>query len=333
MRLRAIAKETIYGIAFAVGAQRFLRMRHGGDLIVLTYHSVGMLEQHPYLDRMPPERFREQLEYLKASYDVVALDEGLIRLAETNGKTCGGRAMVTITADDGYCDNYEHLHPIARGVGVRPTIFLATHYLDSGRLPWPTHVSALLHFATRDKIDIPRTDGIAQPVPIVTRRQRDRAFRALLQYMSQLDHAAREVLLEQLENALAPRDMVTLAPLSWEQVREMRSSGVVFGAHTQFHGWLDRVSSAELDRELTLSKARIEEETGVPCEMLAYPNGNWNADVAKAARRAGYRYAMTQDTGVNREVEQHQFALRRIQVPFDERLGTFACRVGGVALL
>ncbi len=137
-------------------------------------------------------------------------------------------------------------------------------------------------------------------------------------------------MLADISRTLAPENMRLLPPLTWSQVHEMQNAGVLFGSHTCFHAWLDRVSVGELERELGSAKARIEAETRAVCDVIAYPNGNHDAAVRAATARAGYRYALTQERGIN-VTGFHPFAVRRIEVPYNERLGTFICRTAGFA--
>jgi peptidoglycan/xylan/chitin deacetylase (PgdA/CDA1 family) len=69
--------------------------------------------------------------------------------------------------------------------------------------------------------------------------------------------------------------------------------GVEIGCHTTWHTSLVRVSPRERDRELRESKAALEDIVARPVDLLAYPNGHTDADVAAAARRAGFRAAVT----------------------------------------
>jgi peptidoglycan/xylan/chitin deacetylase (PgdA/CDA1 family) len=329
MRLRSVIKEAVYGIVAASGLPPLVGAHRCG-LVVLTYHSVGAAEEHPYLNRMPPDRFRDQVRYLKAHYDVVAILDGLDRLASGNALRYGERPMVAITVDDGYADSYDNVFPIACEEGVPIAIFLATDYLDCGRLPWPTRASALIHFATAKRFAIPSRGSLPSYLPIETPEQRQAANRALRDVLSHLDQPERDAALEDLIQDLAPADMRLLPPLTWAQVREMQGAGVVFGSHTHYHAWLDRISAAEVERELGEAKARIEAETGRSCDVIAYPNGNSDGRVRAATARAGYRYALTQERGIN-TVSLDRLAIRRIEVPYDELLGTFICRTAGFA--
>lgn len=325
MNPRRLLKEITYGLAHAAGLTAIGKYLNPNNLVVLTYHSFGTTAEHPYINRMPITRFQEQLRHLGRHFELVSLEHGLEALQSSAPRT-SERAMAAITVDDGYVDNYEQLYPVIRETGTPITIFLATDYLDSGRLPWPTRVMALLHFSTAEAITDPMT------VSLATKNERRRAGQIMLRHMSRLGGYEREVTLQRLERALRPHNFRTLAPMTWAQVREMQSFGVQFGAHTHLHGWLDQLPTHEVDSELSVSRLRIESETGKPCRLLAYPNGNWTAAVADAAQRTGYDYALTQDAGVNTREELQPLALCRIEVPFNESLGTFACRVSGVAL-
>lgn len=324
MRLRRIAKETVYGLLAVAGAPRRLEQRRGAGLTVLTYHSIGPTGEYPYLNRMPPARFTRQMRYLARHYEVVDCMEGLARL---EARQATG-PMVAVTIDDGYADNFEHAWPALQDAGVPATIFLATDYLDKGRMPWPTQVSALLHHATRQTLELADMDVL----PLRTPKERSAAGHVLRQSLSRLDQPKRDRVLARMAEALAPRDMRTCPPLSWDNVRRMQRDGVRFGAHTRYHAWLDRVGPEEQMRELRYGKKRIETELGVPCDIIAYPNGNHDATVRAAAETAGYRFALTQDRGVNRAGTVEPYALRRVEVPFDEHLNTFICRTAGVAI-
>jgi peptidoglycan/xylan/chitin deacetylase (PgdA/CDA1 family) len=325
MSVRASLKELTYGLSHRAGLAALGRRFARNGLTVLTYHSFGPSLEHPYLSRMPVARFAEQLRYLTRHYEIVSLADGLVAL-QRDAEWSRHRPMAAITIDDGYSDNYEHVLPLVRSQAIPVTIFLATDYLDSGRLPWPTRISAILHYATIAELDAPLR------LPLATVPQRLTAGRTLRHHLSRFGHGERDSMIADIERAVRPAAYAPLLPLSWHQVREMQRVGMRFGAHTHYHGWLDQLAPAEVTTELTLSRQRIEHETGQACTVLAYPNGNWSGSVAAVAARAGYAYALTQDRGINRKPSLTPMSLKRIEVPFNERLGSFACRTAGVAL-
>lgn len=87
-----------------------------------------------------------------------------------------------------------------------------------------------------------------------------------------------------------------LAPLSWEQVREMMSAGCHVGSHTHSHARLSDCAIDEMFTELTQSKLILESRTGNEVSVLAYPFGqphDYDRRVMTAAANAGYSSAFT----------------------------------------
>ncbi len=64
-----------------------------------------------------------------------------------------------------------------------------------------------------------------------------------------------------------------LRPMSWNQMREMRDAGMLFGSHTHTHRNLATLDRAQASDELRVSKEILEEGLGEPITMLAYPYG------------------------------------------------------------
>lgn len=84
-----------------------------------------------------------------------------------------------------------------------------------------------------------------------------------------------------------------LATMTWDQLRALSDRGVEIGSHTVTHAHLTRLSDHEIDRELGVSRERMEDELSRQCRYLAYPYGEDDHRVHAAARRAGYEAAFT----------------------------------------
>lgn len=91
-----------------------------------------------------------------------------------------------------------------------------------------------------------------------------------------------------------PADM-----LSADQIREMAAAGIEFGSHLIEHVSLRRMSPDEQVDQLGRSRRGLEELTGVPVLSIAYPYGDFDADVVERARAAGYRYGVITEPGVD----------------------------------
>jgi peptidoglycan/xylan/chitin deacetylase (PgdA/CDA1 family) len=64
-----------------------------------------------------------------------------------------------------------------------------------------------------------------------------------------------------------------LKTLDWGQIREMRSAGMIFGAHTHTHRNLATLDDTAAVEELRLSKAILEDKLAEPIRLMAYPYG------------------------------------------------------------
>jgi peptidoglycan/xylan/chitin deacetylase (PgdA/CDA1 family) len=90
-----------------------------------------------------------------------------------------------------------------------------------------------------------------------------------------------------------PRPATPPATLSLAQIEQMAAQGITFGSHTMHHRDLTRMSGAECERDLRQSRVVLEDLLGRPVTLLAYPFGQHNAVVRRAARRAGYSHAFS----------------------------------------
>lgn len=79
-----------------------------------------------------------------------------------------------------------------------------------------------------------------------------------------------------------------LQSLRWEELRDLADAGWEIGSHTCSHPHLTQIDDSELRRELIDSKATIEEAIQAPCTSIAYPYGDVDERVERAAAEAGY---------------------------------------------
>jgi peptidoglycan/xylan/chitin deacetylase (PgdA/CDA1 family) len=82
------------------------------------------------------------------------------------------------------------------------------------------------------------------------------------------------------------------------QLREMNASGMSIGSHGLTHTGLAGLPQPELDRELVVSKERIEQVLGTEVATLALPRGLFDDRVIERARHAGYQRVCTSKAGL-----------------------------------
>jgi peptidoglycan/xylan/chitin deacetylase (PgdA/CDA1 family) len=88
-----------------------------------------------------------------------------------------------------------------------------------------------------------------------------------------------------------------LEPLTWTQVREMAGLGFAVGGHTYSHANLTHLNSGQLEFEIRHGRELLQQRTGQPVNVFAYPFGrpgtHYDAEISRRVGEAGYRWAVT----------------------------------------
>jgi peptidoglycan/xylan/chitin deacetylase (PgdA/CDA1 family) len=79
--------------------------------------------------------------------------------------------------------------------------------------------------------------------------------------------------------------------MDWTALRQAAALGVEIGSHTRSHPHLTRLSDEQLRAELAGSREALEANLQRSCRFLAYPYGEMDERVRKAAADAGYEAA------------------------------------------
>lgn len=123
--------------------------------------------------------------------------------------------------------------------------------------------------------------------------------------------------------------------LQWDQVREMRRSGIEFGSHGRRHVRLRELTPAEIREEVVSSKAKIESEIPQRVRFFSYPYGtsiDFDRATENFVRVAGYDAGFSAMFGRNRPGD-NLFSLRRIGIEASDTLFTFKAKLNGALTL
>lgn len=85
--------------------------------------------------------------------------------------------------------------------------------------------------------------------------------------------------------------------LNWDQALLMQQAGMSIESHTVHHFDLATLNSLQLASEMIESRRTIKSMLGADADVVAYPSGEKNALVEKAAQAAGYRMAVGTQPG------------------------------------
>ena len=262
-------------------------------LSILIFHRVLPEPDALQPDVVDARQFDATCQWLKTWFRVLPLDEAARRL---RSGSLPSRAAA-ITFDDGYADNHDVAMPILQRHGLTATFFIATGFLGGGRM-FNDSVTETLRRATGSSLDLSHTVlgdlGLHDLGAVPSRRA---AVHAILKIVRHFPVAQREVFCQQLQQlagvSLLPTDLM----MNTDQVRRMHRAGMSIGAHTISHPMLARLEDAAALAELAGSRAFLEDVTGAPVKLFAYPNGRPNEDYSARTvalvRTAGFDAAVS----------------------------------------
>lgn len=296
--------------------------------LILVYHRIVHTTVDPWALAVDPGRFEQQLDVLRRTRSPMHLEEFIRRLDRGSLP----RDAIAITFDDGYSDNLFNAKPRLVAAEVPATVFLATGYLGyRGEYWWDELARLLLLMPGPDAITCtiggdnryfqlekrePEQEiepWCAWHVP-VTKRQA--AYLAIWQALRPLSNQKRELVMSDLRAKFPgkPTADPLCRPLTHSEVKQLVDGGVItIGAHTQTHPLLTGLDETARERELRDSKDACKSLIGIPIYGLAYPYGDFDAEVQRNAKIAGFAYAVsTIDACVTPKSDR--FALPRIHV-------------------
>lgn len=313
----SLLSKTTLAITHKSGITRFAQKLFPNSLTILNYHRIDWLENNqdmfqPNISATPPA-FEEQMSFVAKWYRVISLEDLTNWLLKN--KLLPPQAAL-ITFDDGYLDNYLYAFPILKKYNFPAVIYLTSGYIASNR-PFYWDLASFCFFHTQaDRVTLPnKTEK-------VWRTQQEKQF-ALKQWIATaklLNEEEKQKWVTALPEALGvsiPQEKFANVMLNWEQIQEMRSANIEFGAHTVNHPILTRVSLNEARQEMIQSKKKIEKELNQPVTSLAYPNGtkaDFNLEIAEIAKQSGFATAFTLLSGPTSlsSVKRSPYTIRRI---------------------
>ncbi len=81
--------------------------------------------------------------------------------------------------------------------------------------------------------------------------------------------------------------------MNWEQLKELKESGMIIGSHGMTHKVLVELDYKELNDEIQISKEIIEKKLGVSVDYFSIPYGHYNRRIIDKVIKAGYKAVFT----------------------------------------
>jgi len=301
-----------------------------GRLSVLIFHRVLPQPDPIFPGEVDAVAFDAICQWMKSWCNVLPLDVAAQRL---QSRSLPERA-VAITFDDGYADNRTVAQPILARHGLQATFFIATDFLDGGRM-WNDTVIESVRLCTQAELDLsslakPDGSGYLGQYTIGSPVQKREAIQAIIGQIKYLPLAQRKTLTEQIAACAGVRPPDDLMMTS-QQVRELRQTGMQIGAHTRTHPILAKLGADAARAEIGESRAFLQDLLGERVGLFAYPNGKPGTDYIPESvdivRELGFDAAVSTTWGAAR-TGTDPFQIPRF-TPWDRSKLRFGSRFAG----
>lgn len=263
-------------------------------LSILIYHRV--LEAPDFMRPSEPDvnTFSWQMKLVADHFNVLSLRDAVEKMRSGN---LPDRALC-ITFDDGYADNATLAQPILERLGLPATVFVATAFLNGGRMWNDTVIEAVRNLV---QADLDLSNFGLEVYSLQTNELKRQTARSILGAIKHLPPNQRQLITDHIASLVSdlPRDLM----LNSGQLQELHSRGIEIGGHTHSHPILAALSIEDAKREISEGKSTLESIIGEPISTFAYPNGQPGSDFFSEHRdflaELGFTVAVTTQAGVS----------------------------------
>jgi peptidoglycan/xylan/chitin deacetylase (PgdA/CDA1 family) len=317
VRLSAPAAALIRTVGDAIAP----RGKGKGRVCVVNYHRV-LRHADPLLESEPDvDTFRWQMRLLKECFNVIPLHEAVMAVASERIAP----RTVCITFDDGYRSVHDLALPVLKEFGLPATVFVTSGYVGENHM-WNDRIIEAVESIPNGELNL-EAFGLGV-YALHNLDERKAAVARLTESSKYLPPAARDQLIDRLEKMVGDKLAHGLM-LDRQMVVNLAREGVEIGAHTITHPILTSLDDAEARREIVVGKQQLEEMTGKPVRLFAYPNGKVGMDFderhARMVKEAGFDAAFTTAVGSITSA-QDKFQLPRSR-PWDTTPFRFGLRL------
>jgi peptidoglycan/xylan/chitin deacetylase (PgdA/CDA1 family) len=303
-------RDSLFKLLFHLGALRLFRV-HEHAVPILCFHRVHPTYD-PFTQPLAPDAFARILKGLAGHLTFVSLLD-VCQSSDLPKNAC------VLTFDDALLDFYLYAFPIVERAGIPVTVFVPTESIEHQRELYNYELAAMLLHAHQNNIHI----AVPEIGPV--------ANASLVDYLRVAGRFAKsphriaemEDLRRQFTTPLSP----LAPPMTWEQLRHLKSAGVDIASHSHAHAWLPSMDEQQIVNDLLTSVQLLKERLEVETHHVAYPMGGMDDKVRHVMNTHQLTGFTTQGNNYQPRADAHE-AIPRFNVS-DRSFEEILFRVGG----
>lgn len=283
-------RENIFKGLYHLGIPRLLRMSKTDTVTVLNLHRVSE-ERDYFYDPIKPETFYKLVDYCCKYYAVTSFEN--IGQPTTKPK-------LILSFDDGYYDFIDIALPYLIKKGLPSNHNVVNECVNNNIPIWTHRLNEL--FSTFKKLNI-TNDSVVNNHS----EYNGNWLNYYMMFFQQLLTVERKTRDKILDSLLSKYDVkCKYRMMSWEDLKYCSRNNVEIGSHSYHHDSLGTISNiADYQIEVSLSITEISEKIGIPVQIFALPNGQYNNDTIDYIKATGIKYLLLVDDQVNKNISNN----------------------------
>lgn len=267
------------------------------NINIIMYHYIRKIKGsgYPKIKGLELQDFKKQIEFLMRNFKIISVED-ILRAEKLKIKLSGSN--IALTFDDGYLEHYKNVFPILKKNNISGFFSMPSEIIEKEKILDVNKIHYILasvdeiilkekifkrlNFYRGREFDIPDNKELYKKLAKETRfDNKDIIFiKRLLQ--TELDERLRNLIVGELfKEYVAESEKVFCKKLymSYEQLKEMKKSGMEIGIHAHSHNRLGNMNEEEMKKDINKSLEIFEGLIDKSKWIMCYPYGSYNKEV------------------------------------------------------
>ena len=287
-------------------------------IYIVTYHYVRNINKSkfPYIKGLEFHEFKKQITFFKKKFNILSPEEFFSYVEK---KKIPNKTSILLTFDDGYKDHYEFVFKYLKKNNLKGLFYPPASILNKNCV---LDVNKIQFFMAKEKnkkkifMQIKKILKLKYKIDLDNFLKKNRnkilkinskfddkntsLIKALLQKL--LPKSQRKFIIDELFKVIVTKNIEKFSSelyLNFENIKEMRQSGMYFGSHGYDHEWWENLTKKNQEKEL-LKSIQFLKKIGINKNRLSvcFPYGSYNKETLGLLKKYSFKFGLTtlQDT-------------------------------------